>query len=177
MQGAGGVIIPPETYWPEIRRILARYDILFISDEVICGFGRTGKWFGHEYYGMEPDLMTFAKAVTNGYQALGGVMVGERVGEGLSVGGRRTFVAMFNGPHRGRHAASPSMWTMCASRRSASGSGSRWMAGGRNDAARATPDKAPGASAGMGPGCSQRQKSCSSASRDLILRRFQKKTP
>ena len=87
VQGAGGVIIPPETYWPEIRRILARYDILFISDEVICGFGRTGKWFGHEYYGMEPDLMTFAKAVTNGYQALGGVMVGERVVEVLNSGG------------------------------------------------------------------------------------------
>lgn len=87
VQGAGGVIIPPETYWPEIRRILAKYDILFISDEVICGFGRTGKWFGHEYYGMKPDLMTFAKAVTNGYQALGGVMVGERVVGILNSGG------------------------------------------------------------------------------------------
>jgi putrescine aminotransferase len=79
VQGAGGVIIAPETYWPEVRRVLEKYDILLVMDEVICGFGRTGKWFGNVYYGMKPDLMTFAKAVTNGYQALGGVMVGERV--------------------------------------------------------------------------------------------------
>ncbi len=84
VQGAGGVIIAPETYWPEVRRILAKYDILYVSDEVICGFGRTGKWFGCEYYGMEPDLITFAKAVTNGFQALGGVLVGERVASVLT---------------------------------------------------------------------------------------------
>ena len=87
VQGAGGVIIAPETYWPEVRRVLARYDILLIMDEVICGFGRTGKWFGNMYYGMKPDLMTFAKAVTNGYQPLGGVMVGERVAEVLTTRG------------------------------------------------------------------------------------------
>jgi putrescine aminotransferase len=87
VQGAGGVIIPPETYWPEVRRILEKYDILYISDEVICGFGRTGKWFGCEYFGMKPDLITFAKAVTNGYQPLGGVLVGARVAETLTHGG------------------------------------------------------------------------------------------
>jgi len=87
IQGAGGVIIPPESYWPEIGRILANYDILLVMDEVICGFGRTGKWFGNLYYGVKPDLMTFAKAVTNGYQALGGVMVGDRVAEVLTSGG------------------------------------------------------------------------------------------
>ncbi len=87
VQGAGGVIIAPETYWPEVRRVLAKYDILLVMDEVICGFGRTGKWFGNLYYGMKPDLMTFAKAVTNGYQPLGGVMVGERVAEVLTTRG------------------------------------------------------------------------------------------
>jgi putrescine aminotransferase len=79
VQGAGGVIIPPETYWPEIQRICNKYDILLVSDEVICGFGRTGHWFGCERFGYQPDLMTFAKGVTSGYIPLGGVMVGERV--------------------------------------------------------------------------------------------------
>ncbi len=87
VQGAGGVIIAPETYWPEVRRVLEKYDILLVMDEVICGFGRTGKWFGNVYYGMKPDLVTFAKAVTNGYQPLGGVMVGERVAEVLTTRG------------------------------------------------------------------------------------------
>jgi putrescine aminotransferase len=79
VQGAGGVIIPPRTYWPEIQRICDHYGILLISDEVICGFGRTGQWFGCETMGTQPDLMTFAKGVTSGYVPLGGVMVGERV--------------------------------------------------------------------------------------------------
>ena len=79
VQGAGGVIIPPSTYWPEVQRICDRYGILLVSDEVICGFGRTGNWFGCETMGSRPDLMTFAKGVTSGYVPLGGVMVGERV--------------------------------------------------------------------------------------------------
>ena len=83
IQGAGGVIIPPATYWPEIQRICDERDILFIADEVICGFGRTGKWFGSETFGIKPDLMTFAKAVTNGFIPLGGVMVGDKVAEVL----------------------------------------------------------------------------------------------
>ncbi len=87
VQGAGGVIIPPSTYWPEIQRICKERDILLISDEVICGFGRTGNWFGCETYGYEPDLITFAKAVTNGFQPLGGVMVGDKVGDVLTAGG------------------------------------------------------------------------------------------
>jgi putrescine aminotransferase len=84
VQGAGGVIIAPETYWPAVKKVLQKYDILFVSDEVICGFGRTGKMFGSEYYGTRPDLITFAKAVTNGYQPLGGVLVGDRVAEVLT---------------------------------------------------------------------------------------------
>ena len=79
VQGAGGVIVPPETYWPEIQRICDQYGILLVSDEVICGFGRTGHWFGCERFGFRPDLMTFAKGVTSGYIPLGGVMVGERI--------------------------------------------------------------------------------------------------
>ncbi|MGK2900665.1 MAG: aspartate aminotransferase family protein [Burkholderiaceae bacterium] len=79
VQGAGGVIVPPETYWPEIQRICDKYGVLLVSDEVICGFGRTGHWFGCERFGFRPDLMTFAKGVTSGYVPLGGVMVGDRV--------------------------------------------------------------------------------------------------
>ncbi len=79
VQGAGGVIIPPATYWPEVQRICDQYGILVVSDEVICGFGRTGNWFGCQTQGFRPDLMTFAKGVTSGYIPLGGVLVGERI--------------------------------------------------------------------------------------------------
>jgi putrescine aminotransferase len=83
VQGAGGVIIPPATYWPEIQRIVDKYGILLISDEVICAFGRLGHWFAYEKFGYRPDLVTFAKAVTSGYIPLGGVMVGDRVAKVL----------------------------------------------------------------------------------------------
>jgi putrescine aminotransferase len=79
VQGAGGVIIPPATYWPEIQRICDKYGILLIADEVICGFGRLGAWFGSELMHIKPDLITFAKGVTSGYVPLGGVLVGDRV--------------------------------------------------------------------------------------------------
>ena len=83
VQGAGGVIIPPATYWPEIQRIVDKYGILLISDEVICAFGRLGHWFAYEKFGYKPDLVTFAKGVTSGYIPLGGVMVGNRVAKVL----------------------------------------------------------------------------------------------
>ena len=83
VQGAGGVIIAPATYWPEIQRIVDKYGILLISDEVICAFGRLGTWFGYEKFGYKPDLVTFAKAVTSGYIPLGGVLVGNRVAKVL----------------------------------------------------------------------------------------------
>jgi putrescine aminotransferase len=83
VQGAGGAVIPPATYWPEIQKICDQYGILLIADEVITGMGRLGHWFGSEHYGIRPDLMTFAKGVTSGYQPLGGVMVGDRVGNVL----------------------------------------------------------------------------------------------
>lgn len=83
LQGAGGVIIPPATYWPEIQRICTKYEVLLIVDEVICGFGRLGCWFGSEYFDIKADLMTFAKGVTSGYLPLGGVMVGDKVAQVL----------------------------------------------------------------------------------------------
>ena len=83
IQGAGGVIIPPATYWPEIQRICEKYGILLIADEVICGFGRTGKWFGSETFGMRPDFMSIAKGLSSGYLPIGGVLVSDRVAEVL----------------------------------------------------------------------------------------------
>jgi putrescine aminotransferase len=83
VQGAGGVIIPPETYWPEIQRICDQYGILLVVDEVICGFGRMGKWFGSDYYGLKPDLIPIAKGLSSGYLPIGGVMVGDRVADVL----------------------------------------------------------------------------------------------
>lgn len=87
IQGAGGVIIPPASYWPRVRQILAKYDILFIADEVICGFGRTGEWFGSQYYGNAPDLMPIAKGLTSGYVPMGGVVVRDEVVKVLDEGG------------------------------------------------------------------------------------------
>lgn len=83
VQGAGGVIVPPSTYWPEIQRICDKYGVLLISDEVICGFGRLGTWFGCETMGTQPDFMTMAKGITSGYLPLGGAMVSDRVVEVL----------------------------------------------------------------------------------------------
>ena len=84
IQGAGGVIVPPNSYWPEIERICREYGILLVADEVICGFGRIGHWFGHQHFGFTPNLLTFAKGVTSGYQPLGGVMLDSGVAEVLT---------------------------------------------------------------------------------------------
>ncbi len=84
LQGAGGVIIPPDSYWPEIQRICDKYGILLIADEVICGFGRTGKWFGSDYFGIKPDFMPIAKGLSSGYLPIGGVMVSDRVADVLT---------------------------------------------------------------------------------------------
>lgn len=83
VQGAGGVIVPPSTYWPEIQRICDKYGVLLVADEVVTGFGRLGHWFGSEYFGIKPDLITFAKGVSSGYVPLGGVLVGDRVAQAL----------------------------------------------------------------------------------------------
>ncbi|WP_172150659.1 MULTISPECIES: aspartate aminotransferase family protein [Pseudomonas] len=87
IQGAGGVIIPPDSYWPRIREILGKYDILFVADEVICGFGRTGEWFGSDFYGNKPDMMTIAKGLTSGYIPMGGLIVRDEIVEVLNQGG------------------------------------------------------------------------------------------
>ncbi len=87
IQGAGGVIIPPSTYWPEIARILRDRDILLVADEVITGFGRTGNWFGSETFGIEPDLMPIAKGLSSGYLPIGGVMVSDKVADVIIGGG------------------------------------------------------------------------------------------
>ncbi len=81
VQGAGGVIIPPDSYWPEIQRICDAHDILLIADEVITGFGRTGNWFGSQTLGIRPDIMTIAKGLTSGYLPLGGSILSDGVAE------------------------------------------------------------------------------------------------
>ena len=81
VQGAGGVIVPPDSYWPEIRRICDKYDVLLVADEVITAFGRVGEWFASTHYDIKPDLISVAKGVTSGYLPLGGALVGNRVAE------------------------------------------------------------------------------------------------
>lgn len=79
VQGAGGVIIAPDTYWPEIQRICDKYEILLIADEVICGFGRTGHWFGSQAMNIRPDIMTIAKGLSSGYAPIGGSIVSDEI--------------------------------------------------------------------------------------------------
>jgi adenosylmethionine-8-amino-7-oxononanoate aminotransferase len=79
VQGSGGLMVPPDDYFSRIREICDKYDVLFIADEVITGFCRTGRWFGLERYGVEPDIMSFAKGVTSGYIPLGGIGLSDRV--------------------------------------------------------------------------------------------------
>jgi putrescine aminotransferase len=87
VQGAGGVIIPPETYWPEVQRICRKHDVLLVADEVICGFGRTGRWFGHETFGFEPDVVTAAKGLSSGYMPISTVLISSRVAKTLVASG------------------------------------------------------------------------------------------
>jgi putrescine aminotransferase len=79
VQGAGGVVVPPDDYFPLIRAICDKYEVLFIADEVITGFGRTGEWFGLNRYGVQPDIMSFAKGVTSGYLPLGGIQISDEI--------------------------------------------------------------------------------------------------
>jgi len=81
VQGAGGVIIPPDSYWPEIQRICDEYGILLVADEVITAFGRLGEWFGSTRFGIRPDLISIAKGVSSGYLPLGGALISDRVAE------------------------------------------------------------------------------------------------
>jgi adenosylmethionine-8-amino-7-oxononanoate aminotransferase len=79
VQGAGGLIVPQDDYFPRLREICDKYDVLLIADEVITGFGRTGRWFGLEHWGVEPDIISFAKGITSGYIPLGGIGVSDRI--------------------------------------------------------------------------------------------------
>lgn len=84
VQGAGGVIVPPDSYWPEIARICKARNILLVVDEVICGFGRLGQWFGHQHFGVEPDMAPIAKGLSSGYVPIGGVLISDRVADVLA---------------------------------------------------------------------------------------------
>jgi putrescine---pyruvate transaminase len=83
VQGAGGLIFPPQTYWPEVQRICRKYDVLLHLDEVITGFGRLGEWFGAQFYDIEPDIMSMAKGLSSGYQPISAVSLGARMAETL----------------------------------------------------------------------------------------------
>ncbi len=83
VQGAGGVKIAPASYWPAVQTIIDKYGILFLADEVICGFGRVGQWFGSQHYGIRPNLITFAKACTSGYLPLSGVIIDDMISDAL----------------------------------------------------------------------------------------------
>lgn len=79
VQGAGGVIVPPDDYWPKLRQIADRHNVLLIADEVITGFGRTGKWFALDHWNVQPDIVSFAKGVTSAYLPLGGIMISQQI--------------------------------------------------------------------------------------------------
>ncbi len=83
VQGVGGVIVPPADYFPRLREICDQFDVLLIADEVITGWGRTGEWFGLKHYGVEPDILTFAKAITSGYQPLGGAQISDAIKDAI----------------------------------------------------------------------------------------------
>jgi len=84
VQGAGGLIIPPATYWPEMARICKETDILLHTDEVVTGFGRLGTWFGSEMFALKPDILTMAKGLSSGYQPISAVSLGARLGEAIA---------------------------------------------------------------------------------------------
>ena len=87
VQGAGGVIVPPDSYWPEIQRICDEHGILLIADEVICGFGRTGQWFGSEHFGIRPHIMAIAKGLSSGYAPIGGSLVCDEIAQTVAGAG------------------------------------------------------------------------------------------
>ena len=88
IQGAGGVIVPPASYWPEVKRILDRHGILLVADEVICGFGRLGTWFGHQHFGLSPDVVMMAKGLSSGYQPIGAIALSDEIFSTIKEGGQ-----------------------------------------------------------------------------------------
>ena len=96
VQGAGGLIVPPPNYWPLVREVCDKYDVLLVSDEVVTGFGRTGTMFGCRTWGVKPDMMTFAKGINSGYVPLGATMVSEKIEQGL-LSNQNSFGAVMHG--------------------------------------------------------------------------------
>ena len=88
VQGAGGVIVPQDDYFPRVREICDEYDVLLVSDEVITGFGRTGRMFGLEHWGVQPDMIQFAKAITSGYFPLGGIGISDEIAATIDEAGK-----------------------------------------------------------------------------------------
>jgi len=84
IQGAGGVIYPAEDYWPLVREVCTRHQVLLIADEIITGFGRTGRWWGLNQWGVTPDILSFAKGITSGYVPLGGIMMTREIKDTLN---------------------------------------------------------------------------------------------
>ncbi len=84
VMGAGGVIVPPAGYWEAIQKVLKKYDVLFIADEVICGFGRTGEMFGTTTYALQPDMMTLSKQISSSYQPISALLINENVYQPLA---------------------------------------------------------------------------------------------
>jgi putrescine aminotransferase len=97
VQGAGGVFEPPPSYWEEIQRICRKYDVLLVADEVICGFGRTGEWFGSQLYHIQPDLVTMAKGLSSGYMPISAVGMSEKFYRTLTLGGVLTHGYTYSG--------------------------------------------------------------------------------
>ena len=87
VMGVGGVIVPPDDYFPLVRKICAKYEVLFIADEVITGFGRTGEWFALKHWNVKPDILSFAKAITSGYAPLGGIQISDEIRETMESAG------------------------------------------------------------------------------------------
>ena len=87
VQGAGGVIVPQDDYFPRIREICDQYEVLLVADEVITGFGRTGTLFGLQHWGIEPDMIQFAKAITSGYFPLGGIGISDEIHQTMTDSG------------------------------------------------------------------------------------------
>lgn len=96
-QGAAGFIFPPSTYWPEIQRICRKYDVLLCVDEVVGGFGRTGEWFSHQLFGIEPDTISIAKGLTSGYVPMGGLILSNRISEAIMAGGTYSHIFTYQG--------------------------------------------------------------------------------
>ncbi len=86
VQGAGGVIVPPPNYWPLVRKICDRYGVLLIADEVVTGFGRTGRWFGTRLWGVNADIWCLAKGISSGYVPLGATVLNAKVTEAFESG-------------------------------------------------------------------------------------------